>query len=228
MSLLSILKNNKDDKYSLTEVDPRSLEYKELIKNFKITSISTFGPMVSFSDIIIYQVKENKKADSWLCPKTKHPNLCLLHGTTFESSVKIVQEGFKNSNSGMFGRGVYLTQSVDVASLRAQHKQDRQKLKDQSKHCCIFLNEILGSSRMESKVFDSSKMKTKKNYKNIVSEYYHKKGNKLARTQVQHYKISRHKKIKYLNNHVDQGFLIFFSYFTPLWKVITKFTPKNS
>ena len=68
-------------------------------------------------------------------------NLMLFHGTTVENSVGILREGFKNSEEGLFGRGLYLTACSDEA---ITYTDIRTEGKDTEKHC-IFISEVLNS-----------------------------------------------------------------------------------
>ena len=45
----------------------------------------------------------------------KFGNCFMLHGTSFEGSRKILNEGYRNSAYGCFGTGVYMTESIDMA-----------------------------------------------------------------------------------------------------------------
>ena len=110
--------------------------------------------------VYLYEIEE-------LVPKTeKHKNnLMLFHGTNFEGVSGILHSGFRNSASGKFGSGVYLTESEEVAfsycdwqnSTPCVYYVDGQKIScnDPSKNVkYLFLNEVLNSEVMHTVTFN--------------------------------------------------------------------------
>jgi hypothetical protein len=90
----------------------------------------------------IYKIKHYGESDEF-----KLGECMMLHGTSFDCSRKILNQGFKNSAYGYFGSGVYLTESIDIAV----HYSIRKTLKDwqrpHSESKCIktyvFVNEVV-------------------------------------------------------------------------------------
>ena len=106
--------------------------------------------------------KENKnddvKAADDVCDG-KTENLLLFHGTSLENSVGIIEEGFRPSEKGRFGPGVYLTASSACAMGYAiTRSQDKKLLVPNSiawgqqppnmMHC-VFVNEVLESEKLK-------------------------------------------------------------------------------
>ena len=89
-------------------------------------------------------------------------NKMLFHGTTVENTVGILENGFKNSEKGKYGKGLYMTWCSDTAIIYSDIRTSKLK-KDIKKHC-VFINEVLNSKDMKKeyqlKVFreDQKKM----------------------------------------------------------------------
>ena len=103
----------------------------------KATIIKDFGPLFLLKNVSAHKVIENEPQ---LDVDHKN-NLMLFHGTTVENSVGILREGFKTSEKGRFGRGLYLTACSDEA---ITYTDIRTEGKDTEKHC-IFISEVLNS-----------------------------------------------------------------------------------
>ena len=75
----------------------------------------------------------------------KHKNnLMLFHGTSQKNAEEILNNGFRNSESGIFGEGLYLTDCSDVATSFSNFYQQKS---------CVFLNEVLNSQKMQTEKF---------------------------------------------------------------------------
>ena len=76
----------------------------------------------------------------------KFGNCLMLHGTSFECSRKILSKGYKNSAFGYFGRGVYMTESIDMAvhySVRKTLKYFTESLRGNNlKKTYVFVNQV--------------------------------------------------------------------------------------
>ena len=116
----------------------RSSKKYEFLRQFlKATIIKDHGPLFLFKNVSAHKVIENEPQ-----PDVDHENnLMLFHGTTVENSVGILREGFKNSEEGRFGKGLYLTACSDEA---ITYTDIRTEGKDTEKHC-IFICEVLDS-----------------------------------------------------------------------------------
>ena len=89
----------------------------------------------------------------------KFGNCLMLHGTSFECSRKILNEGYKNSAYGYFGKGVYMTESIDIAMIYSIRKT----LNNWKKPFCgrtsmktyFFVNQVLESKSLKIEKYKS-------------------------------------------------------------------------
>ena len=83
----------------------------------------------------------------------------MLHGTSFECSRKILNEGYKSSAYGYFGKGVYMTESLDIA---VQYSA-RKTLNDWNEEFCednipttyVFVNQVFKPKSLKIKKYAS-------------------------------------------------------------------------
>ena len=105
----------EDSTYFLREMRTKDKDYKLIKKCFVDQMLKPDTPHLSFDvyKIKIYRVKKRECKE-----KGKHVNgnLLLFHGTNHESTVGILEKGFKPSTMGMYGRGVYLTERSYTAT----------------------------------------------------------------------------------------------------------------
>ena len=109
----------------------------------------------------IYRVKPRKCSEKGI---HKNGNLLLFHGTNHESTVGILEKGFKPSTMGMYGRGVYLTERSYTATGYSINKNgDMEKIYkvgdftkcggkmelELTKENFVFVNEILSSTKLK-------------------------------------------------------------------------------
>ena len=80
----------------------------------------------------------------------KNNNLMLFHGTSHEGVAGILKNGFKNSENGKFGNGVYMTESSDTASYYSNVKLFLKNVD------FIFINEVLKSENLQTFVYKRS------------------------------------------------------------------------
>ena len=132
--------SKKEPKYSITPIERSSVKFEFLRRFLKGTVVKDFGSVYLLKNVTAYEVIENlKRAD------VDHTNnKMLLHGTPVKNSAGILREGFKNSEDGRYGRGLYLTACSDVAITYSDVRNE----KDAGKHC-IFITEVLNSQDME-------------------------------------------------------------------------------
>ena len=111
-------------KYNLEKLNSNAKEY-DFIKDFfylTINPLNTFKDDYRLEDFQIYKVRENvsmsaKSATS--AEGAKRSNLMLFHGTYKGGAAGILREGYRNSGSGWFGKGVYMTDCSDDAFVYA-------------------------------------------------------------------------------------------------------------
>ena len=98
--------------------------------------------MFLLKNVVAHRVVENQPR---INNKVDHKdNLMLLHGSTVKSTAGILQEGFRNSEKGRFGRGLYLTACSDVALTYCHLRTE-----DDVENHCLFIGEVLNSKAME-------------------------------------------------------------------------------
>ena len=142
--------NKKVYKYKLEELSSDLDEHK-FIKDFYDTTReaslnnSAWLPIqIPYSDFKVYKITENLPS-SVLNEKGK--NFMLFHGTKKEHVDSILKEGFKNSQKGWFGRGVYMTECSSVA--RSYTSNDPFYLFTGGLRC-VFVNEVLQSEKLQT------------------------------------------------------------------------------
>ena len=72
----------------------------------------------------------------------KITNLMLFHGTSQKGATGILKEGFRNSEKGLFGKGVYMTDCLDTAIDYSKN------LNVKAHNFYIFVNEVLESEKL--------------------------------------------------------------------------------
>ena len=78
----------------------------------------------------------------------------LFHGTTRKGAAGILKEGFKNSERGWYGKGVYMTDFPDIALTWSVWREQS----DQStSYSTVFVNEVLESDKLQTFEIDRSK-----------------------------------------------------------------------
>ena len=109
----------------------------------------------------------------------KFGNCLMLHGTSFEGSRKILNEGYKNSPYGYFGRGVYMTESLDMAvyySIRKTQNDYTEPIRGNKLiKTYVFINQVSKPSRLKIEKYKSY-YRLKDNYtapKNAFCKYVH-------------------------------------------------------
>ena len=118
------LTNNETFKYKHEELSCDTVEYK-FVKNFFETNDFGFStllvaPYIKQSIVKVYKISENSPTTK---TKEKINNLMLFHGTDERNVNGILNKGFVNSAQGMFGKGVYMTESANTARIHSLKKK---------------------------------------------------------------------------------------------------------
>ena len=137
-------------KYDFEPLDSSSDEFK-FIKDFiNITATISLEKVLQ-----IHKVFETSPTNS---VGKKRNNLMLFHGTNERGVEGILKEGFKNSENGWLGKGVYMTDcsTVAVSYSRVDKKCQNNKIK------FVFVNEVLKSETLKTSVFSYADVKSDK------------------------------------------------------------------
>ena len=140
----------KSFKYYHEKLDSTSEEFKFLEGFFdKSTNGDSLGRF-TLNEFQIFKVKENipNKAVN-----VNYNNLMLFHGTSEKGATGIFKEGFKNSERGWFGQGVYMTDCSDVAF---DYSSNYYNWNCSRSLIYIFVNEILESEKLQTFKFEST------------------------------------------------------------------------
>ena len=132
---------DKSFKYDLENLDSTSEEFMFVEQFYDITrnvkKYTTYSKKATHKqNFQIYKVNENNPKEP---AEAKDNNLMLFHGTNRKGAVGILKEGFKNSEKGWFGQGVYMTDCSTIALYYSSAGNT-----DISKNY-IFVNEVLES-----------------------------------------------------------------------------------
>ena len=144
--------NNVTDitsKYDLKRLDFNAKDF-DFIKNFFYSIFDEdkrFETEYVVESFCIYKVVENGSTN-----EEKSNNLMLFHGTkNKDHATGILKEGFRNSESGYFGKGVYMTEcsctAFDYTGVRFNDVKGTEFLN------YVFVNEVLGSEKMQTFTF---------------------------------------------------------------------------
>ena len=137
---------NKDSwKYNLQLLEEASNEFKFVKEFFHSTSTKNSDYGKTLELLQVYKViEQNKKIKE--CVKSS--NLMLFHGTSKKGVAGILETGYTNSVKGDFGRGVYLTESSDLASIYSGGRNPSPN--EGRKINFMFVNEILESQKLQT------------------------------------------------------------------------------
>ena len=144
-------------KYNLKKLEPNAKEY-DFIKDFFYL---TTHPYVTFKNdyqlktFRIYKVRENVTTSA---EGEKRNNLMLFHGTHKEGAAGILKEGFRNSESGWFGRGVYMTDCSDTAFVYASTCRNVVDDVIGRYLSYVFVNEVLESEKLRTFTFEGHEL----------------------------------------------------------------------
>ena len=126
------IQTDKSFKYDYEKLDPASEEFNFLKETFMSTY---FGLLIclKFNNFHIYKVNERNHVKTTV----KKSNLMLYHGTSQKGVTGILKEGFRNSEKGWFGKGVYMADSSEVAIRYAAYNAEYS-----FSNYFIFVNEV--------------------------------------------------------------------------------------
>ena len=143
------IKTDESSKYDYEKLDPASEEFNFLKETFMSTY---FGLLIclKFNNFHIYKVNERNPVNTAVKPVN---NLMLFHGTSYKGVTGILREGFRNSEKGWFGKGVYMTDCSEVAIRYAAYNAEYS-----FSNYFIFVNEVLESEKLQTFTFDRNVM----------------------------------------------------------------------
>ena len=142
---------DKTFKYNLERLDLNTREF-DFIKNFFYLTTDpneSFDTQYDVEGFDIYKVVENGPTKT---EEEKSNNLMLFHGTkNKDHATGILKEGFRNSESGYFGKGVYMTEcsctAFDYTGVRLNDVKGTEFLN------YVFVNEVSGSEKIQTFTF---------------------------------------------------------------------------
>ena len=145
---------HKKDKYGYEKLDPASENFKFLKAVFdtKTTACNNYTEFYSFEIYKIIEKIPNKTVNE------KNNNLMLFHGTSEKGAISIFKDGFRNSEKGWFGKGVYMTDCSYTAFYYSTNIQGKTK-NTNARSYYIFVNEVLESEKLQTFEFDPENKK---------------------------------------------------------------------
>lgn len=138
-------------KYDLRKLESTSDEFI-LVKTFYDTTKNSRsrGVKLPEQNFQICKVIDNTSITT---VKENSNNLMLFHGTNRKGATAILKQGFKNSEKGWFGKGIYMTDCATTARGYSCVWQSKKSKKYNS----IFVNEVLESEKLQTFEFDICK-----------------------------------------------------------------------
>ena len=140
-SLTMVIITDDTFKYDFELLDSNSDEFKCIKEFISITSTDYLQKLLQ-----IHKVFEINPTNSTV---TKRNNLMLFHGTNEKGVERILKEGFKNSEKGCFGKGVYMTDCSTIAVNYSRRVTSNRS----NKIRFVFVNEVLKSDTLKTFVF---------------------------------------------------------------------------
>ena len=137
------IKTDKYFNYDYEKLDPASEEFNFL----KETFISTFLQKGYTKTEVAHMYKVNER-NLVKTEGKKITNLMLFHGTNQKGATGILKEGFRNSEKGLFGKGVYMT---DWSEISLNYNK---KFNVFAHNFYTFVNEVLESEKLQAFNFD--------------------------------------------------------------------------
>ena len=136
--------------YDFELLDSSSDEFKCIKEFISVTSTDYLQKLLQIHKV--FETNPTKTSE------VKRNNLMLFHGTNEKGVEGILKEGFKNSEKGWFGKGVYMTDcsSVAVSYSRGDKKCQNNKIR------FVFVNEVLKSETLKTSVFSYADVKSDK------------------------------------------------------------------
>ena len=187
---------DKSWKYDLQILEPTTDEFKIVENFFEITSANYLHINKNLHNFKIYEINEQNTKEE---VGEQINNLMLFHGTSKSGVAGVLKEGFRNSEEGIFGKGVYLTESSYIAF---QYSEAHIRFLDfESCGFYILVNEVLESDRLKTTEYKSRPVKKNTPIKNQFTKYI-KEGSMLINPE--NYKEDHNGRL-YRNITVDQS-----------------------
>ena len=136
-------------KYNLRPVRSTTEKYKFLIQSFNSSIVKDYGPLHTLEEMQIYQVRETNLENVSDKNNNKN-NVVLYHGTSFDNSAGILQNGFRISQRGHYGQGVYLTECTDLA---IHYSRRQNNISGSNEKNYVFMNEVVTKKHLITCVF---------------------------------------------------------------------------
>ena len=144
---------SENSEYFIEEMSPKQKDYKLIKKCFKDTMLKHYGSRQTTLEVVEIKIYRVNKRNNNEKIEQKSNNLLLFHGTCCKNSVGILNEGFKPSIEGIYGPGVYLTESsfraVDFSQIKSREELDECFDEHNRKVSFVFVNEILDSDKLK-------------------------------------------------------------------------------
>ena len=137
------IKTENNFKYNYEKLDPASEEFK-ILKGVYFTTKTSTACNVTYKMTKEIQIYKVFRADQIKTVNKKSNNLMLFHGTSKEGVTGILKEGFRNSEKGWFGKGVYMTDSSETAFHYSRHSDWS------ARYYYVFVNEVLESEKLRT------------------------------------------------------------------------------
>ena len=128
-------------KYDFELLDSSSDEFKCIKEFISVTSTDYLQKLLQIHKV--FETNPTKTSE------VKRNNLMLFHGTNEKGVERILKEGFKNSEKGCFGKGVYMTDCSTIAV----NYSSRVTSNRSNKIRFVFVNEVLKSDTLKTFVF---------------------------------------------------------------------------
>ena len=134
--------------YHLKKLDTTSREYKLVKEFYDVTCINS---KEIYCDCKVLEFQVCKVIENKPMEAAGSNNMMLFHGTSKNGVQAVLNGGFKNSERGWFGRGLYMTESSYIAyGYTYKHNGGLHKADN-----FIFVNEVLESEKLQTFVYNS-------------------------------------------------------------------------
>ena len=172
---------SENSEYSIEEMSPKQKDYKLIKKCFKDTMLKRYRSKQTTLEVVEMKIYRVNKRSNDVIIEQKSNNILLFHGTCCNNAVGILNEGFKPSTEGIYGPGVYLTESsyraVDFSQIKSKEETDERFDELDRDVSFVFVNEILDSDNLKViKAEDKTKVTFTKTPRKNQFEKYIKSG----------------------------------------------------
>ena len=135
LSILDTISDQSQWKYNLKILEPKSEEFKFIQDFFLTSSLHVLPGFFTLDDLGICEVVETAPKKQ-VGKKLDNAHM-LFHGSGPSGIGGILRRGFKNSEQGYFGKGVYMTECSEIAY---HYSRRRNPINDDG---FIFVNEVV-------------------------------------------------------------------------------------